>query len=334
MNWIEQNKKLAFIFGVMIAGGLGLGFWFYMAWSDYSDARTEWESTSQKSSVMENGKVYPSAANVKALDQEITEYRGEYRLLRTALLDPKAQRPVTPMSETEFQAKVKERTRAVTQKSEEFGVVLPPKFALGFEEYSSVLPPNAEAAAELNIHLDVMEKFITTLIGARVTSIDQIQRYRLPSEEKKSAAPAPVKVSAPAAPASAAEQVLDRYTIKCNLTTDQRPLETLMNSLSNAADTHDFLVVRLLRVDNERPDAPTKEEIRAAQRNSASSETPAPPPSPVGLKTPALNIIVPPKPLPADARTIIGAEALKVYLEVDYIRFRQPPAGGAVPPKR
>ena len=34
MNWIKQNKKLASILGVMIAGALGLGVWLYLAWSD------------------------------------------------------------------------------------------------------------------------------------------------------------------------------------------------------------------------------------------------------------------------------------------------------------
>ncbi len=336
MNWIQQNKRLSLIFGIMIAGGLGLGYWIYVAWSDFSSAQSEWESKSQKTTAMENSKVYPSPANVKALDREIADYRSEYKLLRTALLDPAAQRPIKPMSETEFQAKVKERARALNQKADEFGVKRPANFTLGFEEYSGKLPLNAEASAELNIHLDVMEMFITTLIGARVISIDQLQRYRLACEDKKSTGTAPVapqKNAAPSAPVANTEQVLDRYTIKCNFTTDQKQLETVMNNLSNAATTHDFLTVRLMRVDNERADAPTKEEIRAIQRNNITSEAPAPSGS-VDPKAPASNAIVPPKPLPADSWTIIGAENLKVYLEVDYIRFRQPTPENTAVPKR
>ena len=46
------------------------------------------------------------------------------------------------------------------------------------------------------------------------------------------------------------------------------------------------------------------------------------------------NAIAPPKPLPPDARAIIGSENLKVYLEVDYVRFRQPPSEEAGAPKK
>ncbi len=265
MNWIQQNKKLAPIFGVMIAGGLGLAGWLYVSWSGFSSAQDELASMSQKTTAMENSKVYPSADNVASFDQKIAEYRTKFHTLREVLLDPKLQQPVKPLSETEFQAKLKERSKAVDQKAREAGVLLPKSFALGFEEYSDTLPLSADAAAELSVHLDVMEKFVMTLINARVTSLDDLKRTRLSVEKVKGPAPAPAPASkkgAPAAPAAASEQVLDRYTIKATFTTDQGPLQAVMNSLSDPAKTPDFLAVRLMRVENERTEAPTKEEIR------------------------------------------------------------------------
>lgn len=340
MNWIQQNKKLASIFGVMIVGGLALGAWLYMAWSGFSSAREEWDSMSQRTTTMENSKVYPSAANVQSLEQKITDYRDKFFTLRKVLLDPKLQRPVTPMSETEFQAKVKERAKAVGQKAKESGVTLPKSFAVGVEEYSDTLPLNAEAAAELNVHLDVLEKFIMTLVEAKVTSLDDLQRTRLTVEKAKGPAPAQAPPSrqnrgVAAAPVATADLVLDRYTIKCTFTTDQGPLQAVMNNLSNAAKTPDFLAVRLMRVENEKTDAPTREEIRVPQQNNPVNEAPAPPKTGDG-KSPASSnpIIAPPKPQPPDARSIIGSESLKVYLEVDYIRFRQPPSEEPEAPKR
>lgn len=339
MNWIQQNRKLASILGVMIVGGLGLVAWLLMAWSGFSSARAEWDSMSQRTTTMENSKVYPSAANVQSLDQKITDYRDKFFTLRKVLLDPKLQQPVTPMSETEFQAKVKERAKAIDQRAKELGVSLPKSFAVGVEEYSDTLPPNAEAAAELNVHLDVLEKFIMTLVEAKVTSLDELQRTRLAVEKTKGPAPAPAPVPAKqkrgvaAAPVATAEQVLDRYTIKCVFTTDQGPLQAVMNNLSNAAKTPDFLAVRLMRVENERTDAPTKEEIKFPQQNNPAPEPPAPPKT-GDAKAPASNIIAPPRPQPPDARAIIGFENLKVYLEVDYIRFREPPSEEPVASKR
>jgi len=339
MNWIQQNRKLASILGVMIVGGLGLGVWLYMAWSGFSSTREEWDTMSQRTTTMESSKVYPSAANVRMLEQKINDYRDKFFTLRGVLLDPKLQRVVTPMSETEFQAKVKERAKAVDQKAKELGVILPKSFALGFEEYSDTLPLNAEAAAELNVHLDVMEKFIMTLIEAKVTSLEDLQRMRLTLEKAKGPATPPAttgrqKKGVAAAPVATAEQVFDRYTIKCTFTTDQGPLQAVMNNLSNAAKTPDFLAVRLMRVENEKTDAPTREEIRAPQQSNPMNEAPAPPKTDDGKSPAASNAILPPKPLPPDARAIMGSENLKVYLEVDYIRFRQPPSEESEAPKK
>jgi hypothetical protein len=108
-----------------------------------------------------------------------------------------------------------------------------------------------------------------------------------------------------------------------------------MNDLSNPAKTPDFLAVRLMRVENEKTDAPTKDEIRAPQTTMNEVVPSVGPPAAEAKATSGIPII-PPKPLPADARTIIGAENLKVFIETDYIRFKQPPAepGSTPAPKK
>lgn len=340
MNWIKQNKKLAAILGVMIAGVLGLGTWLFFAWSDFSAARGEWDSMSQKTTTMEKNKVYPSAENVKALEQKITDYRDKFVTLRTVLLSPNLQQEVKPVSETEFQARVKERSKFVADKAKDATIGLPKVFALGFEEYSDTLPPSADAAAELNVHLDVMEKLVMSLINARVVSLDDLQRSRVPGEKGYTAiAPppktkGPTKAKATTAAAPTFESVLDRYTIKCSFTTDQGPLQAVMNTLSDPAKMPDFLAVRLMRVENEKSEAPNKSDIKNRRPEANRDERPRPGVGTTG-SSPVSNVIVPPKPAPPDAVAIIGAEFLKVYLEIDYIRFRPPAEEAApAPPKR
>lgn len=316
---------------IMAVGGVGLGVWLYFSWSDYSAAQAEWEEMGQKSVALENSKVYPSPANARLLQTKISDYRGKFQTLRSVLLGPNLQRPFKPVSETEFQAKLKERAKSVKQKADESVVKLPQNFALGFEEYSDTLPPNADAAAELNVHMDVMEKLVTTLIRARVMSIDDLQRSRLACEKPKGTPATTQPAAQPSAPAQA-DQVLDRYTIKCTFTSDQGPLQKVLNDLSNPAETPDFLAIRLMRVENEKTEAPSKDEIkRTVEVPPPSSEPPA---DTKDSKPADADTIAPPKPLPPDARAIIGAETLKTYLEVDYIRFRQPPAEEAAAPKR
>jgi hypothetical protein len=209
------------------------------------------------------------------------------------------------------------------------------EFALAFDEYAKDVPPNAQVAGELNVQLDVMEKFVTTLIDAHISSLDSLDRTKLPGEKaaKGSAAPPPAPAPPPAgtrpgfAVPAGPQQVLDRYTIKAVFTCDQAPLQRLMNALSDPSQTPDFLAVRLMRVENTRQEAPTKEEIKAAISSAASAtpDAPRPPDAPPGeAGKPAARTARLAVPAKEDATDVLGAEALKVYLELDYIRFRQP----------
>jgi hypothetical protein len=185
--------------------------------------------------------------------------------------------------------------------------------------------------------LDVTEKFVNTLLDAGVKSVDTLERTRLASEKGGTVAPKPASAAstnkknvAPIVPQGA--PVLDRYTIKCIFTCDSGPLQNVMNNLANPAKTPQFLAVRMLRVENTKQEAPTKEEIRAiitknAQEATTTQDTAAPAP-----KTPVPNAprLVPvAKAAPADAAEIMGGEDLKVYMEVDYIRFRKLDGGAA-----
>jgi hypothetical protein len=344
MNWIKQNKKLATILGIMIAGGIGLGVWLYLAWAEYSSKMEEWTDMDQKAAKLENAKIYPSDANMKALAEKIADYRDKFNTLQKVLLSPTLQEPVTPMSETDFQAKLKDRSRAVSQKAAS-KTKLPKDFALGFEDYTGALPPNADVAAELNVQLDASEKFVNTLLDAGVATVESMTRTKLPTERGGTPAPtrptpppSPQQRNKPAAPVVQVAPVYDKQTIQCIFTCDQGPLQAVMNNLANPAKTHDFLVVRQLHVENEKQDAPTKEEVKAILKQSAlpagesSGGGDVPPKSVPGTQ----RTIPPVKEAAPDAADIMGAETLRVYVEVDYLRFRKPPAEGntAAAPKK
>ena len=198
-------------------------------------------------------------------------------------------------------------------------------------------------AAELNVQLDVTETLINTLLEAGVKSVDSLERTRLPTERGgagKTPTPPPPppkpvnknQKQAPVAPTVAA--VVDRYPIKCVFTCDSGPLQNVMNSLANPAVTPDFLAVRQLHVENEKKEAPTKDEIRQIlqQDRTAAPTPPSPPPTAGGKGAPPSKEIPPAIPQKKDAAVILGGEMIKVYLEVDYLRFRQPAAEGAAAP--
>ncbi len=122
--------------------------------------------------------------------------------------------------------------------------------------------------------------------------------------------------------------VVDRHPIKCVFTCDQGPLQIVMNNLANPAKTHEFLAVRQLHVENAKPEAPTKDDIKQLIKPPSA----ATPPSQTTDK-PATTIRTVPVATPAekDSAEIMGGESLKVYLEVDYLRFRNPEEVAAAP---
>lgn len=343
MNWIKENKSLAAVLGVMIVGALALGAWLFMSYSSYTSKREEWEQISNDIKRLEGEKLYPNAENAAEKERLVTEYSDQVGLLRTALLLPTVQKEIKPLSETEFQALLKERVNAVRAEAKD-KMSLPADFALGFSEYTASLPRSADVAAELGVHLDVMEKLVSTFIDSGVASLDTFERLPLPSEKGETQQPqqqAPASVGTGRNRGSrkndnakktliteeqAAEPVLDRYTVKAFLTTDQAPFQAVINTLSNPAKMPHFVVVRLLRIENEQSEGKLKEEVRSATRQTSNenltSEEGAAPTAAAATTAAGPRTITPPAPMPKDAVPIMGEEKLKVYLEIDYIRFR------------
>lgn len=332
MNWVQENKSLAGILGVMIAGILGLGAWLYLSYADYSTSMEEWSKNDGAIATLKGKKVFPNQENSEAREAEVSAYGDKVDSLRSALLSEKVQQPIKPMSQTEFQAKLKERATAVVQMAKSADIALPADFALGFADYTNNVPRSPEVAAELGVHLDVMERLITTVLQSGVKSVELFERTKLPNEDRP-VEPKPSAVRKPAdkpkkkegkskskraaiTEEQAAEPVLDRYPVKLIVTTDQTPFQNIINTLCDPVKMPHFLVVRLVRVENERQDGPSREEIARKKNPEVSLEQTPDPTTPGGAA--AASKVAP------DAVTIMGEEKLKVYLEVDYVRFRKP----------
>jgi hypothetical protein len=300
----------------------------------------QWTDLDRKTKTLEGSKFTPNADNVALLSQKLDDYRDKFSTLQRVLLDKKLQEDETPITETEFQAKLKERTKAVAQKAGRM-TELPKDFALSFEEYTGTLPASPEVAAKLNVQLDVTEKLVNTLLEAGVKSIDSLERTRLPEERggapaartAPAPAPAPAHGAAhgPAKPAVAFTSipVVDRHPIKCVFTCDQGPLQNVMNNLANPAKTPQFLAVRQLHVENTKPEAPTKDDIKQLIKPPGSAATP--PPRTTEKTVSTIRTVPVATPAEKDAAEIMGGESLKVYLEVDYLRFRKPEEVSATP---
>lgn len=345
MDWIREHKTLATIASIFLAGAMALCAMLLMAHFAYSDSLDNLESLKTKLTSQEKAAIYPSEQNVALLEEKAGSYEAAVGNLGEVLL--KLQVPAKDITDTDFQAKLKQQITDIRAKAQEGHCQLPKDFAFGFDAYTKGPPPSS-AAKELNDYLDAVTAVVSAAIDNGVTGIDSLQRTELKAEKGEPPAPAPKaepKVSSKAKnktskskaktdkPVREVAKVVERRQVSVSMTTDQRPLQAFMNILASPTKMPHFTVVRNMRVENEKQDGPPRSIVMPASpepskapvestADSASRTTEGDEAS----KTPKLEVITPPKAAKPDAIAVIGGEKLKVYLEIDLIRFVEPQA--------
>ncbi|MBE7495738.1 MAG: hypothetical protein HS117_12375 [Verrucomicrobiaceae bacterium] len=328
MDWIRENKMLAGILGVIIVGSLGLGYVLFGAWTQYSETKERYQALGNDIARLKSLPLSPAPDNLAKKKALVEEYAGSVNKLGGALLVLQDAVLPKPMKDTEFQAKLKERSIDIKKMADSLKIQIPADFAFGFEPYINALPPN-EAATELSGYLDAVESIVKLALGSRVASIDLVQRSQIPQEaggsadnasKSKSKAKSPAKGAAGRGPAAApAAPIAEKRQVTIMLTLDQGPLQTLMTRLANPGDMPYFASVRVLRVENQGKEGPVREAPVPQQSQDAST----PPPAPQDEKKPASAVveITPPPPAAPDSQAVLGKELLKVQMEIDLVKF-------------
>ena len=339
MDWIRENKTLATIAGVFLAGAVGIGALLVVSHLNYGESLTKYEEASRKVASQEKAALYPSQENVDALAQKVSSYEEAVGKLGDVLL---RLQPKTPdIKDTEFQAALKEKIAAVRAKADQAKCGLPKDFAFGFDVYGRQVPP-AAAAVELKDYFDSVDAIVAAVIENGVSSIDSFERSELKIEKgEPQSKPEPVQpekksksksTSKPGSkltkPAKEITKVVERRQVTMTITTDQRPLQALMNILASPTKMPYFTVVRNLRIENEKQDGPLRNlplpassSVEPPSPEAKPSDKPAAEGEPAHAK---VEVLTAPKPLAADAVAVIGGEKLKVYLEIDLIKFVAP----------
>ena len=338
MDWIRENKTLATIAGVFLAGAVGIGAWLVISHLNYGESLTKYEEASRKVASQEKAALYPSQENVDVLAQKVSSYEEAVGKLGDVLL--RLQPKTVDIKDTEFQAALKEKIAAVRAKADQAKCGLPKDFAFGFDVYGKQVPP-AAAAAELKDYFDSVDAIVAAIIDNGVSSIDSFERSQLsvekdepkpkpePVQEKKAKAKtSPRTGGKQAKPAKEITKVVERRQVTMTITTDQRPLQALMNILASPTKMPYFTVVRNLRIENEKQDGPLRNlplPVGSSTETPSPEEKPTEKPATEGEPSPAkVEVLTAPKPLPADAVAVIGGEKLKVYFEIDVIKFVAP----------
>lgn len=320
MDWIRENKPLAVIFGIIIAGTLGLGYLLFGAWSQYSETKDNYLAMGSQVAALKGSPLSPTLKNVEEKKKLVDEYAANVNSLGGALLI--LQPPVEPIKDIEFQAKLKAKIAEARKMAGEVQMSLPPDFAYGFEEYTSGLPKSPEAAAELSRYLDAMDSIVKLFMSCRVESVDLLERSKLAVEQSPS-----VPAQQGAGQQGIGGAIYEKRQVSAIVTLDQGALQLLISKLANPSDMKFFTSLRLLRIENQRLDGPLRADVRLPEPappqagGNVQGGDPAQATGEGGAKPVASDEIRPPDPAPVDSIPVIGEEKLKARLEIDLVKF-------------
>ncbi len=337
MDWIRENKTLAGIVGVIVAGVLGLGYVLFGAWSSYSAIKEQYLAQGNQIAAIKGMALAPTPKNLADKKALVDEYANNVNQLGKALLILQDRVAPQPTKDNEFQAKLKKQIIEIKQKAAALKVQLPAEFAFGFGEYTGNLP-NMEAATELSGYLDGVEALVKLFMDSKVISIDLLERSVFSGEKDGKSADAK-KSSAgqkPAAPQSQASSgITDRRTVSIIATLDQGALQTLMSRLANPADMPHFASVRLLRIENQTREGPVSDSVTIPEPEPVVVPNGDAPPAKEDDKKPAVAVtaeVKAPPPAPVDSVPVMGQELLKIQIEIDLIKFLDSARGVATAP--
>jgi hypothetical protein len=364
MNWVKENKFLTTFFAVMFVGVLALGYLLYSAHQRYRDAQTQYEEQSTELNRLQGLAPYPAAPNVEKIEAQRKEHQAAVIAMQKALAA--AEFPLEPMSEVQFQDKLRESVTRVTAKAAERGMTIADKekFYMGFALYETQ-PPRVEAAPLLGRQLKAIEFVLMQLIDNRVSVLTKLVRPELPEEKEKRTGSSTTSPGDDRRPEARGErrsergetELVSKQSFDIAFLADQEVFRNVLNNL--VGNKTQFLIPRVLEVKNEQEKAPSRTETGvAAAPPPAAAETAepavaaaaaAPPTSAPGTPrlpgTPAAAAArpgapAPPPPPPAEAlRYLVGAEKLEVGMRLEIVDFVEPaapaaPAAAAAPGPR
>lgn len=300
MSWFSENKFLAGLLVVTVAGVGGAGYYLSTRYAGYSDARDTFDSKRNRITSLKSKQLYPSDENVKLIEDSVTTYEGEVTKLQEQLL--KFQKPLNvTMKDTEFQQLVKERVAAVQKLAEIGKLELPENFYMGLLKYRLDVPEPA-AVGLLDYQLKAIERMMEAVVRSGMGQLIALERDPLAVEADDYEAP---EVS----------PALEKYPLKLTLSGTHEALRSFFNELSN--DTEYFFNVRFFRMENSAKSGPLRGEKSDAE------------PEEEGIDDDPLDIGTDDEGeeeeddegLNYDAQIVMGNEEIQAHLVIDLVRF-------------
>ena len=205
---LGQNKFYVGLGAVLLLGCLILGYLLFQTSSNFDAADQKYKEQVAELDRLQKLDLYPEAKNQKVLEQQMTAAEEAVVTLHRQLVPMSfALEPITP---EQFQDKLNEAVKTLTEKAVNAGVDLPDKLYLGFAEYRTATP-RPEAAAALGRQLKCIALAVEVMIDKKVTSIGSIVRTPLPEEQETTKLAATAPALKPQGAAKSDSELLKAY---------------------------------------------------------------------------------------------------------------------------
>ncbi len=284
--------------------GLGLAamgafVFLFTARGSCTDASARWQRDTAEFDRLQRLSPFPTGENVRKMKAHAEDYAAVVAKVKEALTTRVP--PVAPLAPNEFQNRLRHAATSLGQKARGMKTKLPENFFLGYEEFTSALP-NTAAAPLLGQQLGQVEALVSLVLEARVDAITALRRSALGEEGGVvSAASSPPAGRKPSAGGDAGSKLVERSFVDLSFVSSPAAARRVLNSI--AAADHQFFIIRLLQVRNEKDKGPARE---ATAEASAPGGTAA---APTAAKAPsALNFIV-------------GNEHVQTSARIEIVRF-------------
>jgi hypothetical protein len=300
MNWFQQNRWLGsflVVFGICV---LIAGLLFFLARSNWSSARSEFDRAAAERSRLEGLDPFPNDANYRKMKLLLENYGAALDKLKEELKTQAL--PAPPLAPNEFQSRLLQTMLATTQKARTNKVKLPAIFYLGFDRFVTSLPNSNETATLLGQELSQIQMLINILLDARVDSVTSLQRTPLPEERgvPPAPSPAPSRGRKPVNAVVAGPKMLERNVVDLSFKASPSAARKVLNQIASAPAQ--FYIVRTLYVRNEKDTGPPR---------GKTAET----------KPPANSPSAPSQPANAPLNFIVGNEHIDISAQVEMLRF-------------
>jgi hypothetical protein len=252
MNWIKENKFVATLAGITLVLAIILFVIGGRGGARYNQAQERYQAAADEVGRFERLPLYPKDENRDGKRKALTDYRASVEELQ-ASFDPyrvEAQPSISPQEFTNRLIEAEKEVRAAFQTA---GATLPDAFYLGFEQYTTGLA-RENATGVLNFQLGVVRDLMISLAESSPSALINLHRPRLPEEDGNA-------FSAP--DGAAARELPLEITFKGR----EQALRAFLTTLVAPKDR--YLVVRSLRVLNERREPPRTADVQLAAPEDA-----------------------------------------------------------------